>query len=169
MEVLDPGHYYALESLDANCPNCGSKELDNLGDGESLLCLACNHAWAQSWPEDGASPRLMFVKREGAKYPGNVGSHPGVTVQEVLRVLIDRMKYVDAQIDQMDYPGSAAHHGHNEVVLKSLRLALMELELRAARRRGHSLTWAPDSIDAPELVPTCDQCGHVCCMEDHSL
>lgn len=40
----------------------------------------------------------MFVKREGEHFPGNVGHYPGTTMQEVLRVLIDRAKYVNSQI-----------------------------------------------------------------------
>lgn len=48
---------------------------------------------------DGKEPEILtFVKREGDKYPGNVGSYSGTTTQEVLRVLIDRTKYVDKQI-----------------------------------------------------------------------
>lgn len=35
--------------------------------------------------------RLVFVKREGPSYPGNVGHYPGTTMQEVLRALIDRL------------------------------------------------------------------------------
>ena len=42
--------------------------------------------------------RLTFVKREGPRYPGNVGKHPGTTMQEVIRALIDRAEYVNAQI-----------------------------------------------------------------------
>lgn len=39
--------------------------------------------------------RLVFVKRQGVKYPGNVGAHPGTTMQEVLRALLERLKYVN--------------------------------------------------------------------------
>src|SRR4051812_22480846 len=41
---------------------------------------------------------LIFVKREGPRYPGNVGAHYGTTSQEVLRALIDRAQYVNGQI-----------------------------------------------------------------------
>src|SRR5258707_13345918 len=41
---------------------------------------------------------LQFVKREGEGYPGNIGHHEGTTMQEVLRVLIDRAKYINGQI-----------------------------------------------------------------------
>lgn len=41
---------------------------------------------------------LQFVKREGAKFPGNLGHYPGTTTQEVLRACIDRAGYVNRQI-----------------------------------------------------------------------
>lgn len=69
VEVIDPGHTYALKILDGD-------------DG--------------TW--DPSHETLSFVKREGEGYPGNVGHHPGTTTQEVLRALIDRTKYVDNQI-----------------------------------------------------------------------
>jgi hypothetical protein len=44
---------------------------------------------------DGGEPQILtFVKREGEGYPGNVGHHPGTTLQEVLRAEIDRGMYV---------------------------------------------------------------------------
>ena len=29
-----------------HCPECGSVEVDNLGDGDRLCCLVCQAAWA---------------------------------------------------------------------------------------------------------------------------
>lgn len=72
MEIVDPGHQYALRCLDV-------QEDDEIGHTEILT----------------------FVKREGPGYPGNVGHHSGTTTQEVLRALIDRTKYVDNQIPDL--------------------------------------------------------------------
>ena len=69
---------------------------------------------------------LKFVKREGDGYPGNVGSHSGTNIQEVLRALIDRVKYLDNQIPCEN----------NKWILSHLRKSLQELEDRAALRHG---------------------------------
>lgn len=120
MKVVDPGHEYILNVLDGNDP-------------ETLT------------PET-----LTFVKRDGEGYPGNVGSHSGTTTQEVLRALVDRIKYVDNQI----------HDDNNDEVLSHLRLAIFYLELRAAKRHGRILR---ASIAQIELEPTCPVCGHIEC------
>lgn len=121
MKVLDPGHDYLLDILDA--------------------------------PSDHSRPeRLTFVKREGDGYPGNVGHYAGTNIQEVLRALIDRVKYLDGQIPCSE----------NRIVLGNLRTALVLLEVRAARRHYRSA----DTIlllTEPELATTCTKCGHVGC------
>lgn len=97
---------------------------------------------------------LTFVKREGEGYPGNDGSHPGTTTQEVLRALIDRTQYVHRQIP----------HWSNLVVLASLREAIVLLESRAAERHGRIFpSYDPNFI---EMVPVCAKCGHVGCEGD---
>lgn len=101
--------------------------------------------------EYGIPERLRFVKREGAGYPGNDGSHPGTTTQEVLRALIERTEYVDNQI----------HDDANDEVLDCLRDALWHLEERAARRHGRPF----DVVSKPgiENLPTCEKCHHIGC------
>lgn len=99
---------------------------------------------------------LVFVKREGEGYPGNVGSHPGTTTQEVLRALIERAIYVDNQI-----PDAA-----NIAVIQSFRNAIWFLEERAARR--HSREWrVPFGTNDIEKLPTCDECGHIIFEVEH--
>lgn len=93
---------------------------------------------------------LTFMKREGAGYPGNVGSYQGTNCQEVIRALIDRVKYLDRQIEAPE----------NEIVLASLRSALWALEVRAARR--HKVQLLPTRYEI-EAMPTCRVCGHVVC------
>lgn len=126
MKVLDPGHEYELDWLDGQ-------------PGEY---------------EDGFKPnQLIFVKREGEVYPGNVGYHPGTTLQEILRACIDRVKYLDGQI----------HDELNVWVLKDLRHAIMLLELRAARRHGRNLAEVVTDPYGIERLPVCSKCLHIGC------
>lgn len=130
MKVIDPGHRYALDHLD-----------DDVADVRV------------------DASQLIFVKRIGAKFPGNTGpSESGTTTQEVLRALIDRTKYVDGQRpDPVNYQ-----------VIKSLRLALVGLEMRAARERGdHDSTISIVLMIEPENEPTCPGCGHLLCKKVH--
>lgn len=100
---------------------------------------------------EAESQRLVFVKNEGEKYPGNVGYHGGVLTQEILRVLIDRTKYLNDQ-------GSCMETEH---ALASLRQALAWYEVRAARCRGEYI----EGSDAAALdnAGTCPVCGHNQC------
>lgn len=107
----------------------------------------------------GSAGLLVFVKRIGDKFPGNVGpGYPGTTTQEVIRALIDRTKYVDAQ-----RPDPA-----NWRAIRDLRSALVEFEMRAARERDDvAAVYRIAAMDEPELAPTCSGCGHVLCERKH--
>lgn len=102
----------------------------------------------------GVPERLVFVKREGKNYPGNVGHHPGTNCQEVIRALIDRVKYRDAQIPD----------NRNNEILNDLRHALWIFELRAAERYGRDFGIG-DRLHRIEEVPTCSRCGHIGCND----
>lgn len=112
------------------------------------------HAYALDYldvPEgDKTGQLLVFVKRIGEKYPGNTFGHAGTTIQEVLRALIDRIKYVQNQIPC----------AQNESAVACLRQAMWELETRAAIRHGRFplQTWFEI-----ELRPTCPKCFHIGC------
>lgn len=95
--------------------------------------------------------RLTFVKREGPSYPRNVGHHEGTNIQEVLRALIDRVKYLDAQI----------YDERNNAVISHLRCCLLLLEERAAERHGTELRLA--TMKSIEELPVCEKCGHITC------
>jgi hypothetical protein len=69
---------------------------------------------------------LVFVKRVGEKYPGNVNAYPGTTLQEVFRCCIDRLKFLDAQVTCEE----------NELVILHLKMAIYYLEKRAYRMHG---------------------------------
>jgi hypothetical protein len=102
---------------------------------------------------DGGEPvHLTFVKREGPKYPGNVGSHPGTTMQECLRALIERGKYVNGQVPCAE----------TEAAIALMRSVLLLLEVRAARRHGHHLDRS--FLGGIEQVRGCKKCGHIGCL-----
>lgn len=135
MKVIDPGHVFALAFLDGSITS-------------------------PAMPRHGVllSSTLTFVKREGVGYPGNAGHHPGTNLQEVLRALISRVKYLDAQ----------ESHPNNALVIQNLRHAIWLLEQRAAERHGRSLELSAmgvvDIRDASiEEAPVCPLCGHVGC------
>jgi len=133
MKIIDPGHVYDLNWLDGK-PN-------DYGDAEIF-------AQEKIDPQN----RLTFVKRKGPKYPGNTDAHLGTTMQEVLRAVIDRLKYVNKQ----------EPHGSNDVTLKHLRSAIYSLELRAALRAGRDA--APlGHYSCIERAATCSTCGHINC------
>lgn len=115
-----------------------------------MKVLEPGHAYQLNCYDGDDLPPLIFMKREGAKYPGNVGTHPGTNCQEVLRALIDRVQYLDAQI-----PDDA-----NRAIITCLRGALFNFEERAARRHKRILPPLPEAL---ESVPSCAMCGHIEC------
>lgn len=94
---------------------------------------------------------IVFVKNEGAKYPGNFGFHGGVLTQELLRVCIDRTKYLNAQ-------GSCMETEH---ALAAMQQALGWYEVRAARCRGSYIE--EPHADALDAAAVCAVCGHSQC------
>lgn len=101
---------------------------------------------------------LTFVKREGEKYPGNVGHHSGTTTQEVCRALIARTKYVNNQ----------EAHVANILVITYLQSCIYELESRAAYR--HHLE-PPNETEVPSIeeLETCTICGHIWCIHKEQI
>jgi len=93
--------------------------------------------------------QLRFVKREGAKFPGNVGHYPGTNMQEVLRALINRLAYLDNQ--QPD--------PRNTAIISKLADSIFLLEQRAAEHHERKPpTWSVSIMGIP-----CRKCGHVGC------
>lgn len=125
MEVSDPGHVYLLRVFDFN-------------------------------PEiESSQEELVFMKREGEGYPGNVGHYSGTNCQEVIRALINRVEYLDKQIS----------HNNNLHILANLRQSIWLFEVRAAERHGRLddfMSKYPNS-DNIEKEPTCEKCGHIGC------
>jgi hypothetical protein len=107
---------------------------------------------------DGESTSLLrFVKRVGDAYPLNeLPAYDGVTSQEVLRALIDRLVYVNKQDSSL----------LNHWVIQDLRNAMYSLEKRAALKRGDGkafVEYTAAYIYNIEEAPTCNKCGHICC------
>lgn len=151
MRELDPGHLYELASIPTQpCEGGFHGQANRCQDHGGLNILPTGYCRVAA----GDPQRLGFVKREGEKFPGNVGSYPGTTTQEVLRALIARAKYVDAQIP----------HAHNKRVVGLLRRALFLLEDRAAERGGWRYVEDPAAI---ENTPLCPKCGHHVGIEGH--
>ena len=121
MKVLDPGHNYTLTAYDS--------KMRRRDDYHNYECL-------------------IFMKREGSGYPGNYGAHAGTNCQEVLRVLIDRVIYLDNQIKCEE----------NKIIVKHLREALWQFEVRAADRHGKTFPFTSHNI---ELRPTDPKDGHI--------
>lgn len=114
------------------------------------------HVYLLDALDGDAVQTLVFVKREGAKYPGNVGHHSGTTLQEVIRALIERCRYVNNQIPCPE----------TEAVASLLVTALFLLESRAARRHGRAFDVPLETIVAGQK--RCAACGHVGC-EGHNV
>ena len=121
------------------------------GAGEIMTVIDPGHRYQLHSLDGGEPVELVFVKREGVRYPGNVGAHPGTNLQEVLRACIARLAYLDAQIH--DYRTVAA--------IPLLRHAVELLEFRAAHRHGR----ADPSLLGLDVIADrfCHQCGHVGC------
>lgn len=115
-----------------------------------MRALDAGHVFELDHLDGDAKALLVFVKREGEAFPGNIGHFEGVITQEVLRVLIARTQYVDSQ----------KHFSENDDVVHHLRFAIWLLESRAKRVRGETLMCAINGI---EKKPTCKACGHLDC------
>lgn len=94
---------------------------------------------------------LTFVKREGLKYPNNIGSYEGTNIQEVLRALINRIGYLNCQ--EFDI--------RNNEIISSLRHSILLLEQRAADK--HDRTLINVDLNNIEHQPVCVRCKHIGC------
>jgi hypothetical protein len=95
---------------------------------------------------------LTFVQREGDKYPGNVRSYAGTTLQEVWRVSIDRLRYLDNQKPCWQ----------NKICIWLLQKCIYWLEHRAALAHNRTpLTLK--QIEGIENLPNCRKCLHIGC------
>lgn len=96
MKVVEEGHIYELDQLDA---------------------------------PDGAKRILVFVNRGATPHPGTIN-------QEVIRALIHRVKFLEAEL----------HHDVNPRILHHLRMALVLHEGRAAERKVERGKLEPEHV-----------------------
>jgi len=118
-----------------------------------MKILQAGHEYQLSSLDGGVPQILSFVMRQGKKFPFNADSHPGTNVQEVVRALIDRTRYLDSQDPCAE----------TKQALACLETVLLLYELRAARRHGRHLEL--DSIQRLVSGPVCSTCGHFGCVE----
>ena len=125
--VIDPGHKYQITSLDVK-EGVDTNLYDNI---------------------------VTFVKRTGPKYPGNVNTqhpnpYPGITMQKLTRMLLDRLEYVDKQKPCIE----------NKLAHLCYKLANWLLEYRAAK---HNKIFYFKSLNFAYTQPMCKLCGHTVC------
>jgi hypothetical protein len=120
-----------------------------------MRCIDPGHAYVlEQYDGQTYRPYLIFMKRFGPGYPFNTGSHPGTNCQDVHRVLIDRVKYLQLQVPSF----------WNTLIIWANRFALWSFEMRAMRR--HRLGWwiSPWQIEQRAF---CEVCGHIVCRGGH--
>jgi hypothetical protein len=118
-----------------------------------MIVLDPGHSYLLDSYDGGLPQQLDFMKREGDGYPGNVGSHSGTNIQDNIRALIHRFRYLNNQ----------HQHINNDHSIRFLQNVLWLLEDRAAERHGfapHDIDFRPDDIEN-ELY--CTTCGHILC------
>ena len=119
---------------------------------KKIEILDAGHTYKMFGVGDCPPQIISFVKNRGEKYSGNTGKpHGGILCQDLMRVLIDRTKYLNGQGSCME----------TEMALENLRSALAWFEVRAARCRGGYIELVHSTdIDSE---PTCSICGHNQC------
>lgn len=112
------------------------------------------HSYTLASLDGDQTQRLQFVKRfdkdDPGKYPGNTSAYSGTTLQIVLRVLLDRVRYLQGQKWCIE----------NALVRVCLMMAIWLLEFRAARRHG---IWYLRGLWFASHEPICEKCGHTVC------
>ena len=116
-----------------------------------MKVLDPGHSYELEHLDGHSTTHLTFVKRCGDMYPGNTGRYQGTNMQEVLRALIDRCRYVNQQDDNV----------FTKRVIDMLRSALFHLEYRAAVRHERDTAFLANAD--LENGPTCPKCGHIGC------
>lgn len=109
------------------------------------------------YPTGLLQQEIQFVKKVGARFPGNsLPESDGTNCQEVIRVLIDRCKYLNSQIPSKQ----------TTRIIELLRNALYLFEYRAADQKDNlrglfqMSNVRSDLVDI-ESVPACTICGHI--------
>jgi len=98
-----------------------------------MVVIDKGHLYRLESLDGSETQELRFVKRVGPGFPGNEAPpYAGTNIQEVLRVLINRVQYLDGQIATW----------HNKIIIACLKCAFNLLEQRAAGRHGVAYVWS---------------------------
>lgn len=100
--------------------------------------------------EPGDMQLIRFVRRRSDDAKLMPSFTPGILAQELLRVLIDRTLYLNAE----------APCAEDMAIIEKLRDCLKLYEARAARR-------TIEKLPMPEMQEVCGQCHHILCLCDH--
>ena len=95
---------------------------------------------------------ILFVKRMGSKYPGNNSAYSGTITQELLRVILNRLYYVNNQI----------WSPFTFCCIQLIKISIWLLECRAALKKGLFIPSIKESI----YGIICYKCGHVKCRHN---
>lgn len=112
--------------------------------GKEMIEIDPGHVYELAALDGELKQTVVFVKR----FRGEE-NHPGTTNQELLRVLIDRVKFLH---DEKPWP-------LNNQIIGHLRMALVLHEARALIRK------AEKTEISPELMPVAARDGHFIFME----
>lgn len=119
---------------------------------EGFEIIEAGHKYRTSLLDSGIeTTELIFVKRVGDKFPGNEGEpYPGLTLQKVMRILIDRIYYLDNQKPCLE----------NKIINFLQKVCVWLLEFRAAK---HNNIFYFKSLDFSVKSKLCKICGHTVC------
>lgn len=110
------------------------------------------HVYSLEAVGEGPSQTVTFIKRIGSKYPFNHGEElPGTNCQEVIRVLVDRSRFLYTQQPCIE----------TQMIIGALENALAWFETRAARCHNRHLDLP--NVDRLISGPFCSTCGHFEC------
>lgn len=107
-----------------------------------MRIISPGHKYTLSNMDGDGEQVLTFVRRIPTR-----DAHRGVLLQEVIRVLIDRVFFLYQQVPCEE----------DTQIINKLRECMVLLETRASRRSIEKITY-------PELEDVCDDCGHMLCF-----
>lgn len=116
-----------------------------------MKCLEPGHVYEVANVDGPGVQHIVFVRRRDARGELlDARRMPGILSQELLRVLIDRVRFLNDE-DPCVEDVEIIHH---------LRGCLRLFEARAARR-------TIEKMPMPELVDGCPVCHHLLCSHGH--
>lgn len=122
-----------------------------------MRVLDLGHTYELDTLDGGGTELLLFVKRNNPpeKFPGNKSAYPGTTIQEVMRAVIDRLKYVNNQVPCEE----------TALSVEKARSIIWLLEKRAAQRHNRPFNILSGRIENQPTCPVCGHIGHTCSEE----